>query len=383
MNAGSPSAPSDSFEVRTRDDASGALVVELAGRFTLQEAERFWHDLQTALKARRSHCIHFDLSAVDHMGSGILALLVGMRDEAQRNGCETQFLGIGESLREMLDLYHRRETLRGPEAVLQVSLLDHIGRQTVHVLRGARGMLEFLGRLAQAFGRGVRRPWTLAWHAIPRLLERAGADAIPIVVAIHFLIGLTMAFQSALRLRNYGAEIFTADVVGLAQTRELGPLITAIILAGRSGAAYAAEIGSMKINEEVDALKMLGICEFRYLVFPRIMTLLIAMPCLAMIANVVGIFGGLVVGVTTLDLTPTAYLIETQLAIRISDVMTGLFKAVVFGGTIALISCQRGLATRGGAEGVGYFTTSSVVNILFSLIALDAIFTILFHLFQV
>ena len=196
---------------------------------------------------------------------------------------------------------------------------------------------------------------------------------------ITFLIGFVMAFQSAVQLKQFGANIYVADLVALSITRELGPLMTAIIVCGRSGAAFAAELGTMKVGEEIDALRTMGIGPLRFLVFPRILALVLVMPVLTLIGDLMGMLGGLVVGVVSLDLTIVGYLNQTQRALELWDVFNGLIKAGVFGLAIGLISCSQGLATTGGAEGVGRRTTTSVVASLFALILLDAAFTLTFH----
>jgi phospholipid/cholesterol/gamma-HCH transport system permease protein len=191
-----------------------------------------------------------------------------------------------------------------------------------------------------------------------------------------------MAFQGAIQLKQFGANIFVADLVGLSVVRELGPLMTAIIVCGRSGAAFAAELGTMKVSEEIDALRTMGFGPIRYLVLPRALALMLVMPLLTLLADMVAMGGGLAVGVLSLDLTVGSYLTETQSALTLWDVFSGCLKSVVFALAIALISCQQGFATTGGAEGVGRRTTSSVVSILFSLILIDAAFTVFFYFFH-
>ena len=205
---------------------------------------------------------------------------------------------------------------------------------------------------------------------------------MPIVVLINFLVGFVMAFQGAVQLKQFGANIFVADLVGLSVTRELGPLMTAIIVCGRSGAAFAAELGSMKVSEEIDALRTMGFGPMRYLVLPRALALMLVLPVLTLLADLVGMLGGLVVGLVSLDLSVAGYLTETEKALHVWDVFSGVIKSVVFALAIVLIACQQGLATTGGAEGVGRRTTASVVTTLFALILLDAGFTIFFHAFH-
>jgi phospholipid/cholesterol/gamma-HCH transport system permease protein len=187
-----------------------------------------------------------------------------------------------------------------------------------------------------------------------------------------------MAYQSAVQLKQFGANIFVADLVGLAMVRELGPLMTAIIVAGRSGAAFAAELGTMKVSEEIDALRTLGLVPLRYLVLPRVLGLTLVGPVLTLLADAIGIAGGVLVGVTQLDVTPAAFMAQLGQVMAPWDILSGLLKSVVFSGAIAVIACQQGLSTSGGAEGVGRRTTAAVVSILFALILLDAVFTVLF-----
>jgi phospholipid/cholesterol/gamma-HCH transport system permease protein len=219
------------------------------------------------------------------------------------------------------------------------------------------------------------------WTDVTRLMERAGADGVPIVLILNFLVGLVTGFQAAIQLQQFGATLFVADLVGLSVTRELAPLMTAILVAGRSGAAFSAELGTMRVGEEVDALRTLGLDPYHFLVFPRVLALVLVLPLLTILADVAGVAGGLLVALLRLDLTPAAYLLETQNAVHAWDVFSGLLKAPFFGASIALIACKRGLATSGGAEGVGRATTSAVVTSLFAIIVLDAIFTLVFNAF--
>jgi phospholipid/cholesterol/gamma-HCH transport system permease protein len=230
--------------------------------------------------------------------------------------------------------------------------------------------------------RVIRRPRTANWRELLPTMERTGADAVPIVILINFLVGFVMAFQGAVQLKQFGANIFVADLVGLSVARELGPLMTAIILCGRSGAAFAAELGTMTVSEEIDALRVMGFGPMRFLVLPRALALMIIAPILTLIADLVGMLGGLFVGISSLDLTFLGYYYETQKALTVWDVFSGLIKSVVFALVVALIACQQGLATAGGAEGVGRRTTSAVVATLFALIMVDAAFTLFFYAFQ-
>jgi phospholipid/cholesterol/gamma-HCH transport system permease protein len=222
------------------------------------------------------------------------------------------------------------------------------------------------------FRRHLPPPGSTSTQAI-----RIGVDALPIVALISFLLGLIMAFQAAFQLRQFGANIFVANLVGISMVRELGPLITAIVVAGRSGSAIAAELGTMVVGEEIQALRVMGINENRFLVVPRVWAITVTQPSLTLFANAVGVFGGFLIGVFYLDLSAAAYVQQTISALTLGDLSTGLTKSGVFAWIIVLIGCHCGLRITGGAEGVGRATTTSVVASIFSIIAADSVFTTL------
>ncbi|MCE9573820.1 MAG: ABC transporter permease, partial [Deltaproteobacteria bacterium] len=257
-----------------------------------------------------------------------------------------------------------------------------VGRGTLEVIAELKGVLAFVGAVVRAVLGILHEPKTANWREVPPTMERMGADALPIVLVINLLVGFVLAYQGAAQLKQFGADIYVADLVGKSITREMGPLMTAIILCGRSGAAFAAELGSMKVSEEIDALRTMGFGPVRYLVLPRIVALMLVLPMLTLIGEAVAMLGGMIVGVTSLSLTAQAYLDELQKSLNLWDVFSGLVKSVVFGFVIALIACQQGFAATGGAEGVGRRTTKAVVAILFALILVDAGFTIFFHAYD-
>ncbi len=323
----------------------------------------------------------FDLSGVDTLDGAATALLLDLRDEVVAAGGAAEIVGAHGGVRAMLDLYgsHPSRPSLQPKPA-PIGILDEIGREVLGLVNESRG-LDFVGDVVVAGGKAVRAPGSVNWRDVPRLMERAGADSVPIVLVINFLVGLVTGFQAAVQLKQFGANIFVADLVGLSVTRELAPLMTAIIVAGRSGAAFSAELGTMRVSEEIDALRTLGLDPFTFLVFPRVVTLVVVLPLLTVLGDLIGIAGGLLVALLGLDITTTAYLLETQKAVGLWDVFSGCLKTVFFGLNIALIACQRGLAAGGGAQGVGRATTSAVVTSLFAIVVVDALFTVLFHAF--
>jgi phospholipid/cholesterol/gamma-HCH transport system permease protein len=248
-------------------------------------------------------------------------------------------------------------------------VLAFIGRQTLGLLRYASGLYDLTAKtaywtfVAPFKGRGLK--WGNAVHQ----MVLAGFNALPIVSLISFFLGIVLAFQGAYQLEKFGAGYFVAALVGVSMTRELGPLITAIVVAGRSGSSFAAELGTMKV----------GLNSVKYLVVPKYLAMLLMMPCLTLVSDLSGILGGTVFGIYQLDQTFSMYVLATQEALVMRDISTGLVKSIVFGVIITKVGCYEGFSVRGGAEGVGRSTTSSVVVSIFLVILADLLFTALFY----
>jgi phospholipid/cholesterol/gamma-HCH transport system permease protein len=364
------------------DHGTGSRL-SLSGKLTFPEAKQIWTDVHHRIDSLKAdEKIEFDMAAVEAIDGGTMALLVHLRSELAARGVRADFVNASKDVQELIHLYRGdmkpvRRKRRKAE-----STIAHIGRATLEILLEGKLVLGFFGDTVLAALGILKEPKTGNWKEVLPTMERSGADAVPIVILINFLVGFVMAFQGANQLKQFGANIYVADLVGLSVTRELGPLMTAIILCGRSGAAFAAELGSMKVSEEIDALRTMGFGAVRYLVLPKAVALMIVLPLLTLIGDFVGMIGGMLVGLTSLGLTVSGYISETQKALSMWDVFSGLVKSVVFALAITLIACQQGFATTGGAEGVGRRTTSSVVTILFTLILIDAGFTAFFHEFH-
>ena len=353
--------------------------VRVEGRLTAGVCGLLRAQLERVIRAPSSTRI--DVSGVEELDGAAAAILAEVWSTAMLQGAAIGFEGGAPRVRAMLDLYtdrRARACLLPPPA--PESILAQIGRETLRLVQSLREALAFVGESSLALAAAVRNPSSVNWRDLPRMIERHGADGVPIVSLIAFLIGLITAFQAAVQLRPFGADSLVADLVGLSLTRELAPLMTAIVVAGRSGAAIAAELGTMKVSEEIDALRTLGLCPVRYLVAPRTLALVVVLPLLTLMADVVGIGGGLLVTTAQLEVSPRGYLLSIEDALDPGDVLGGVLKAAVFGLIVALSACERGLATRGGAEGVGRSTTSAVVSTLFYLVLADALFSVLFDL---
>lgn len=372
-----------SYQMELVQEGPEELTLHLRGRLSLAEAAALWAELGDHIRPiARGQTLNFEMSGVEVVDGGAMALLVQLRADLHRRGAAGEFLGASPSVQEIIHLY-RGDIAVGPRKRRRpIGTLAQIGNATVEFFAEIKLVLGFFGLMLISAGRVLRKPRAANWRELLPTMERTGADAVPIVVLINFLVGFVMAFQGAVQLKQFGANIFVADLVGLSIARELGPLMTAIIICGRSGAAFAAELGTMTVSEEIDALRTMGFGPMRFLVLPRALALMAVAPLLTLIADLVGMVGGLFVGIASLDLTFIGYFNETQKALTMWDIFSGLVKSVVFALVIALIACQQGLATAGGAEGVGRRTTSAVVATLFALILVDAVFTLFFYAFN-
>ncbi len=365
------------FSIEHERDGPEKGQLRLQGCLKLAEAAPLWKELRRLeAVAERGQRLDFEMSGVERVDGGAMALLAAVRADLQRRGVASEFVGAGERVQRVIHLYGGDIVVARLRTRRALGVLDQLGRAALASLREGQLVLAFLGQMVVSGAGLLRAPRSANWREVPATMERTGADAVPIVVLINFLVGLAMAFQASVQLKRFGANILVADLIGISVCRELGPLMTAIVVSGRSGAAFTAELGVMQVNGEIDALRTMGLEPMRYLVLPRMIALVLVVPLLAILADVGGVAGGLVVGVTSLDLTARGYLNETARVVSLWDVSSGILKAVVFAVAIALIACQQGLATAGGAEGVGRRTTSGVVLNLFTLILLDAVITV-------
>lgn len=256
--------------------------------------------------------------------------------------------------------------------------LARIGQTTVSSGTQAIALLAFIGENALALLGWFTHPGRVRWRPILFNLRTAGIDALPIVGMLSFLLGVVVAYQGAGQLRQYGANIFVADLVGLSMLREFAPLMTAIIMAGRCGSAYAAQIGTMVVTQEIDAMRTIGIAPLEMLVLPKIIALCIAMPLLTVFADVLGVAGGMLMAQLQLDVGPAEFIDRFSKAVSLTSFAVGIGKAPVFGITIALVGCFQGFRTHGGADSVGRQTTVAVVQSIFLVIVADALFSVAF-----
>ena len=356
-----------------------ALV--LAGSWTVLRSAGIGAQLQ-GLQMPAGKAVTVEASALtglDTAGAWLLhQWLLGLRAQ----GGTVQWQGLAPRFARLLARVDTQADLpadpAAPRPPARPALLARVGRSTLDALGEAAGLLAFLGESALVLLAGLRHPSRLRWRPVLFNIRSAGFDALPIVGLLSFLLGIVVAYQGADQLRRYGANIFVADLVGLSMLREFAPLITAIIIAGRSGSAYAAQIGTMAVTEEIDALRTLGIAPIELLVLPKLMALVIALPLLTVFADMLGVLGGMLMARAQLGVSFAEFADRFAKAVSITAYLVGVGKAPVFAAIITLVGCFQGFRTAGGADQVGRQTTKSVVQSIFLVIVADALFSIAF-----
>ncbi|TWA92843.1 phospholipid/cholesterol/gamma-HCH transport system permease protein [Azospirillum brasilense] len=325
--------------------------------------------------------VSLDLSRLDAMDTVGAYLLSTLSDRLKAAGHGVDLSAIRPEHAALFDAV--REV--GPPPVERaethhpiLDMLERTGRTAVDGLREGRDLLSFLGLITITFGRLIVNPRRLRFRSVMFHIEQTGLNALPILGLLSFLIGVVLAFQGADQLRRFGAELFVVNLLGVSILREIGILMTAIIVAGRSGSAFTAQIGTMKVNQEVDAISTLGLDVVELLVVPRALALMITLPLLAFYADIMGLFGGAVMSYATLDITFGQFIRQLHGAVTLPHFVVGLVKAPVFALVIAMVGCYEGLKVSGSAESVGTLTTKSVVESIFLVIVLDAVFSVLF-----
>jgi phospholipid/cholesterol/gamma-HCH transport system permease protein len=363
---------------------NGELRIECAGAWTIDTASGLGRALD-ALAASGSST-HIDLSGVDRLDTTGAWIIFRLRERLTTAGDIVNIQGLDGEQRALFD---RVADIGACEPVRPIPLhpiiavLERTGRGVYEAFHDAVDLLNFLGVVTLAGLHSIARPKRIRLVPTFSHLERVGLDALPIVGLLAFLIGVVMAYQGADQLRRFGAEIFTVNLLGISIFREMGVLMTAIVIAGRSGSAFAAQIGTMQVNQEVDAMRTLGLDPIDMLVLPRLVAMVIAMPLLTIYADIMALMGGGLMVVLALDIPVLQFLDRLHGSVSLSSFSIGIIKAPVFGVLIALTGCREGLRVSGSAESVGTHTTRSVVISLFLVLVANALFSILFSLFRI
>ncbi|OGP66825.1 MAG: hypothetical protein A2W27_09935 [Deltaproteobacteria bacterium RBG_16_44_11] len=322
--------------------------------------------------------ISIDFSGISFLDSAAALALIQLKNYAGAKNTLWSFVNLTEEAKGIFSVIHEQALIKRPFKPKTASdnFLIQLGDAFLHLVRDFINVVEFVGDLLFAIFYTITHPQSLRMKDILFYMKRAGVDGLPIVGLISALIGLIIAFMSFLQLKQVGANIYVPSLVSFAMVKELGPIMTAILVAGRSGSAFAAEIGTMVVNEEVDALKTMGFDPVRFLAVPKVLASMMVVPILTIYADFFGVLGGMIVGVTGLDLTVNTYLTQSIKTITVFDIVTSLIKAAVFAALIAGIGCQRGFQVRSGAQDVGKYTTSAVVSAIFLIVVADSIFAV-------
>ncbi|MGA8571298.1 MAG: ABC transporter permease [Desulfobaccales bacterium] len=376
-----PPHPSSNFTLKVAGQKGRELNLAISGRIALENLSLFNEEVSALLTRKTPVKLTVDLAGVEYLDSAGALGLLQLESESKARSVPLQFVNLSQKAKGIMGLIDP-EALKIPPLIKErgsASLVEQLGEGSRHFVNDLVEVTVFLGALLISLVQALLHPRSVRWPDVTYYMKRAGADGLPIVGLLSFLLGLIIAFMSSLQLKQFGANIFVASLLAIGMVKELGPIMTAILVAGRSGSAFAAEIGTMKVNEEVDALVTMGFDPIRFLATPKVLAAIIVVPLLTIYADIFGIAGGLVVGVLGLDLTPYAYLKETQTSLALLDILLSLLKAGVFAVLIAGIGCQRGFQVRGGAAAVGSATTSAVVAALFLIIVTDSAFALAFQ----
>jgi phospholipid/cholesterol/gamma-HCH transport system permease protein len=360
------------------ESQSDELVVSFNTDLTVQSAGRILRDLNDTIRSELPRQLILDLarvSVIDDYGALVVSEL---RNLIEESGGIFQIRNTQPEISPILNQFdfNRISTVAPLKGKTSLNFFVRTGEMTLERLFNLRYMVSFLGSVTMALIHVLLHPRSLRVNDTISLMEKTGVSALPIVGLISFLLGLVIAFMSSLQLEQFGANIYVASLVAVAMVSELSPIMTAIVVAGRSGSAFAAEIGTMRISEEIDALFLMGFAPTLFLAIPRLLAAIIVVPLLTLFADIFGIFGGLVIGFSLLDLTLNAYIRQTLEALTLFEVLWGLSKSVVFAALIAWVGCLRGFQTRGGADAVGNAATSAVVTSIFLIILFDSIFAV-------
>ncbi|WP_299610386.1 MlaE family lipid ABC transporter permease subunit [uncultured Tateyamaria sp.] len=361
------------------EEEDGATTLHLFGRLVtdrLAEVESDFANAQTTSKTLR-----IDLSDIEALDTGGAWLVADLVARLEAKGVEVEYSKASAAHLQLIDVVAAaRPTEKGIEDPARGLLpwLSRLGEKTAGVGASILSLMSFMGETLTVLVRTAVRPARWRPAALVTQMEEVGFNGIPIVVLMSFLIGVVLAFQGASQLRQFGAEIFVVDLIAISILRELGILLTAIIVAGRSGSAFTASIGSMKVREELDAMRTLGLDPMEVLVVPRVTALVIMLPILGFIANIAGLFGGALMSWVELGVSPGQFITRLQENTDVWHLGIGMIKAPIFAAIIGTVACWQAMQVRSSADSVGRHTTTSVVQSIFLVIAVDALFSVFF-----
>lgn len=369
------------YSLRIEEPESGYVVLFISGRISLEELNSFLTDARGILENKSPRKLDINLGGITYLDSAGTLALYQLEEEYTARSIAVTLLGAADRIKGILNLFNQKAHHIQPLVPERKKshLLEQIGEGARMMRNDFVRVISFAGEIVIALISSFLKPSSIRWHDVLFYMKSTGVDGLPIVGLISLLMGLIMAFMSSLQLSQFGANVYVASLLAVSMVKELGPIMTAILVAGRSGSAFAAEIGTMIVNDEVNALKTMGFEPTRFLVVPKVLATMLVMPLLTIYADLFAILGGLLVGVIGLDLTVYTYVEQTRTSIDVFDILSSLIKSVVFAALIAGIGCQRGFMVSGDAESVGRSTTSAVVSAIFLIIVADSAFAIILH----
>ncbi len=359
--------------------ADGRWILRLSGRLDIDTAPKNLRRLSAAIAKITPVALGINLSDVTYMDDYGALLISELRSMPVLRNARIEIDATSPAAAEIMDRHGSAIEKRPARKPVhrRLNLIAELGEATISILIGLKFFTAFIGSLFLSSVNLIKHPRSLRLEDTIGYMKTTGVDAVPVVALISFLLGLIMAFMSSLQLSQFGANIYVASLVALAMVSELGPIMTAIVVAGRSGSAYAAEISAMKIAEEIDALTIMGFDPIQFLVIPRMLAAVVVIPLLTIFSNFFAIAGGLFIGVTLLDLSTGSYIQQTINSLKLFEIFWGLSKSLVFAVIIAGVGCFRGFQARGGAAAVGNAATSAVVTCIFLIILFDSLFAVI------
>lgn len=376
-----PAEKNPNFTYHMAIEGSKARLM-IAGRLDSASAAMIWGKMDHLLSSDNFSQFSINLSELEYLdtaGAGAIAFLEHQIQTKKNKAFAIEHLNPDhESLLERARQVQNQKPPAGPDEKKRHAFIDNLGQRLAGQYSEIKEFITYVGQITWALLQSLRHPGSIRWRDAIRIAERAGVDALPIVALISFIVGLVMAFQAAIPMRMFGAELYVANLIGISMVRELAPLMTAIVLAGRSASAFAAEIGTMRINEEIDALTVMGLDPVRFLIVPRVIASTIMTPLLTLFANLMGILGGALV-ITSFGYPIISYYNQIVSFVGLNDFLGGLVKCFVFGILIAATGCIRGYQTQSGASAVGISTTRAVVSGIILIAVFDGIFSIVYY----
>jgi len=372
---------SQKAQIQWVKSTDGVILLKSFGDWTIDALRDASGMLENFSTASRNVSIQWDVSDVGRVDSAGMMLFIHYYDLLKSNNCSIEVIGVKDEHEKMYRLlreYTPEHPVVGPAfSSCFLRIFNGIGKISVAFVLDMGAFLSFVGENFVIFLTSLLHPFSIRFGAIVKNIEDAGVRAMPIVALTSFLIGIVVAYQAAVQLEKFGAHIFIVDMIGISVTRELAPLITAIVVAGRTGSSYTAQLGVMKITEEIDVMRTMGFDPHRFLVLPRIMALMIALPLMIFFADIVGILGGMFISHVHLHLSYAEFLHRLQTVLEMKHVWIGIGKGPFFAWLIASVGCFRGFQVSKSTESIGRYTTISVVNAIFLVIACDALFSVI------